>query len=159
MIYDVGFSELQVGDVYRGRFGRTVLEADNVWFTLLTLTWLHRWRDNGIGPFIVERDGRVLGRVGYLIWDRATWQISRYAEAAEPETELGWTLAQEHWGHGYATEAARAARDWANVERLISLINPQNVRSMRVAEKLGAQPTETVTLRDESPAVVWLHPT
>jgi acyl dehydratase len=37
MIYDVGYSELQVGDVYRSRFGRTVLEADNVWFTLLTL--------------------------------------------------------------------------------------------------------------------------
>jgi len=31
------YGELQVGDVYRSRFGRTVLEADNVWFTLLTL--------------------------------------------------------------------------------------------------------------------------
>ena len=121
--------------------------------------WLRRWEDNGVGPFVVERDGRVLGRVGYLIWDRATWAIATYAEAAEPETELGWTLAQEHWGHGYATEAARAARDWKRVDRLISLINPQNVRSMRVAEKLGAQPTETVTLSDGSPAVVWVHPT
>jgi acyl dehydratase len=33
----VGYSELQVGAVYRSRFGRTVLEADNVWFSLLTL--------------------------------------------------------------------------------------------------------------------------
>ena len=31
------FEELEVGAVYRSRFGRTVLEADNVWFTLLTL--------------------------------------------------------------------------------------------------------------------------
>ena len=31
------YDELTVGDVYRSRFGRTVLEADNVWFTLLTL--------------------------------------------------------------------------------------------------------------------------
>ncbi len=31
------YEELQVGDVYRSRYGRTVLEADNVWFTLLTL--------------------------------------------------------------------------------------------------------------------------
>jgi itaconyl-CoA hydratase len=31
------FDELEVGAVYRSRFGRTVLEADNVWFTLLTL--------------------------------------------------------------------------------------------------------------------------
>jgi len=37
MIHDVGYAELQVGDVFRSRFGRTVLEADNVWFTLLTL--------------------------------------------------------------------------------------------------------------------------
>ena len=37
IITDVDYVELQVGAVYRSRFGRTVLEADNVWFTLLTL--------------------------------------------------------------------------------------------------------------------------
>jgi len=37
MIPYVGYSELEVGAVFRSRFGRTVLEADNVWFTLLTL--------------------------------------------------------------------------------------------------------------------------
>jgi acyl dehydratase len=39
MIVDVGraYEDMQVGDVYRSRFGRTVLEADNVWFTLLTM--------------------------------------------------------------------------------------------------------------------------
>ena len=39
MICGVGraFEDMQVGDVYRSRFGRTVLEADNVWFTLLTM--------------------------------------------------------------------------------------------------------------------------
>jgi itaconyl-CoA hydratase len=37
MIMPVGYAELEVGAVYRSRFGRTVLEADNVWFTLLTL--------------------------------------------------------------------------------------------------------------------------
>jgi itaconyl-CoA hydratase len=39
MIVSVGraYEDIQVGDVYRSRFGRTVLEADNVWFTLLTL--------------------------------------------------------------------------------------------------------------------------
>jgi len=31
------YEDMQVGDVYRSRFGRTVLEADNVWFTLLTM--------------------------------------------------------------------------------------------------------------------------
>jgi itaconyl-CoA hydratase len=33
----VGYDELHVGAVYRSRFGRTVLDADNVWFTMLTL--------------------------------------------------------------------------------------------------------------------------
>jgi acyl dehydratase len=37
IITHVDYAELQVGEVYRSRFGRTVLEADNVWFTLLTM--------------------------------------------------------------------------------------------------------------------------
>jgi acyl dehydratase len=37
IIPDVSYDELKVGAIYRSRFGRTVLEADNVWFTLLTL--------------------------------------------------------------------------------------------------------------------------
>ncbi len=51
---------------------------------------------------------------------------------------------------GYATEAARAVRDWAHRERgigrLISLIDPKNVRSVRVAVKLGCEPEELVRL-------------
>lgn len=121
--------------------------------------WLARWEENGIGHFVLERDGRVLGRAGFLVWDRRTWQVSSYAEAgAHAETELGWTLAREHWGKGYATEAARALREWADRERLISLINPGNVRSIRIAEKLGATPAETIEVDDGYPLVVWVHP-
>jgi RimJ/RimL family protein N-acetyltransferase len=120
--------------------------------------WLAQWEANGIGHFVVERDGRVLGRVGFLVWDRRTWRLTTLAEGGEhAEVELGWTLAREHWGHGYATEAARAARSWIDRERVISLIDPANVRSIRVAEKLGAIPTETVTV-DGTAAVVWVHP-
>jgi RimJ/RimL family protein N-acetyltransferase len=65
-------------------------------------------------------------------------------------------------GNGYATEAARAVRDWARSERgvghLISLIVPDNLASQRVAERLGAGPTETVSLSDSGDAVVWVHP-
>jgi RimJ/RimL family protein N-acetyltransferase len=120
--------------------------------------WLTAWEANGIGHFVLVREGGVLGRVGFLVWDSSTWQTSSYAEAGpHAETELGWTLAREHWGHGYATEAARALRDWAGKERIISLIDPENVRSIRVAEKLGATPTETVAV-DDYPLVVWVHP-
>jgi len=78
-----------------------------------------------------------------------------------PAVEVGWRLAREHWGHGYATEAARAARAWAyeerGVERLISLIDPRNTRSIRVADKLGAEP-EQLAATVYGPLLVWLHP-
>jgi ribosomal-protein-alanine N-acetyltransferase len=99
--------------------------------------WLQRWDAWGIGMFVVERaeDAQVLGRAGFLRWDPETWEIGG------SETELGWGLAREHWGRGYATEAALALRDWAlgerGLTRLISLIQHGNVRSFRVAEKLG----------------------
>ena len=64
------------------------------------------------------------------------------------------------WGFGYATEAAAAIRDWAYKSRcidlLVSLISPNNVRSQRVAERLGATPTETVTpAHTKQKTVVW----
>jgi RimJ/RimL family protein N-acetyltransferase len=125
--------------------------------------WLARWEANGFGQLVVVRreDGRFLGRSGLLVWDRRTWEQSTIRDAAEPEVELGWTLVREHWGNGYATEAAHAARDWAfetvGVERLISLVDLENARSIRVVERLGAAQTETVTLEGR-PTAVWVHP-
>ena len=122
--------------------------------------WLACWDQNGVGPFAVERDGRVIGRVGFLVWDADRWVVSSYADATTPVTELGWTLAQKHWGHGYATEAAVASRAWGyerGVDSLISVIHPENARSMGVAKKLGATPTDNVEVIG-SPAVIWRHP-
>lgn len=106
--------------------------------------WLGRWEKNGIGLFALEsrETGRVVGRSGFLVWDTASWETSSFDEAGErADVELGWMVAREHWGHGYATEAATALRDWGAAERglsrLISLIRPGNVRSVRVAEKIG----------------------
>ena len=127
--------------------------------------WIERWELNGVGPFVIERsvDGVFVGRVGLIVWDTRTWTDSTFAEAGEfAQPELGWALAHEHWGNGYATEAARAVRDWARAERgvtrLISVIAPANVASQRVAERLGATPDETVQLFDTGDAVVWVHP-
>jgi len=57
------------------------------------------------------------------------------------EVELIYVIAAEHWGRGYATEAAGAIRDYAfrelAITRLVSLINPANSASERVAAKLG----------------------
>jgi len=110
--------------------------------------WLERWDAWGIGMFVVERseDARVLGRTGFLRWDPTTWEIGG------SETEIGWGFAREHWGRGYATEAALALRDWAIAERgltrLISLIQVGNVASVRVAEKIGETLEGEVVVRD-----------
>jgi RimJ/RimL family protein N-acetyltransferase len=120
--------------------------------------WVRRWELNGVGQFIVELDGTFIGRVGFLVWDDRTWETSTYEVAGEhAETELGWAILSAHWGHGYATEAARAAREWIDRDRIVSLISPENRRSQRVAEKLGALPTERVETPHGS-ADVWVHP-
>jgi RimJ/RimL family protein N-acetyltransferase len=125
--------------------------------------WRRRWDANGIGPFAVLVDGVVVGRAGLLVWDRRTWETTTYAAAGEHAVEeLGWALSSRYWGNGYATEAARAVRDWAyrerGIGRLISLIDPKNVRSVRVAVKLGCEPEELVRLWEGTPAIVWAHP-
>lgn len=127
--------------------------------------WLKRWEDNDCGPFSVIRriDGRWLGRVQILVWDSVIWKHTTFADAGDDaQPELGWALAREHWGQGYATEAATAVREWAyeerGFERLISLIAPKNVRSARLAERLGCTRGDTVRLWDTGTAVVWEHP-
>jgi RimJ/RimL family protein N-acetyltransferase len=125
------------------------------------------WRTDGLGPFILESvatDRQVVGQAGLMIFDRRDWTPSTWAKAGgHAQPELGWALTRAHWGHGYATEAAAAIRDWARerrkIDRLVSLISPDNVRSQRVAERLGAIPTETVTPADSKrTTVVWTHP-
>jgi RimJ/RimL family protein N-acetyltransferase len=123
---------------------------------------LGHWDRYGSGLFSIERqeDGAVLGRVGFLVWDPQTWEHGLRAELDGPlETEIGWTLARRHWGRGYATEAALAARDWAHRElappRLISLIHPENLRSQRVSEKLGQHYERDIETANGPTAQLW----
>lgn len=59
-----------------------------------------------------------------------------------PEKELGWMIYEGHEGQGYATEAARALRDWAfgtlGLDTLVSYVDPGNAASIAVARRLGA---------------------
>jgi RimJ/RimL family protein N-acetyltransferase len=125
------------------------------------------WRTDGLGPFILETaatDPQVVGQAGLMIFDTRGWTPSTWANAgSHAQPELGWALIRAHWGRGYATEAAAAIREWAHesrsIDRLVSLISPDNVRSQRVAERLGAKPTRTVTPADSGrTTVVWSHP-
>jgi len=125
------------------------------------------WRTDGLGPFILETaatDRQVVGQAGLMIFDTRDWTPSTLGQAgSHAQPELGWALIRAHWEHGYATEAAAAIRDWAHdcrcIDRLVSLISPDNVRSQHVAERLGAVPTETITpAHSKRKTVVWRHP-
>lgn len=58
-----------------------------------------------------------------------------------PTVEVGWRLAREHWGRGYATEAGQAAIEFGFGElalnQIVAMIGTGNSRSKRVAERLG----------------------
>lgn len=89
----------------------------------------------GFGKWVVEtRDGAEWVGVVGLAW-------IHFAAPFTPAVEVGWRLAHEHWGKGYATEAARAALDFGfrdvNLARMVSFTVPDNERSWRVMMRLG----------------------
>jgi ribosomal-protein-alanine N-acetyltransferase len=109
-----------------------------------------------LGQLAVVRkaDGALLGRCGmsdFLVDAEArprTVPRAWFTRAQVPpgvavtqERELGYTFDAAAWGHGYATEAAQCvfayARDVLALDRVISVINGENVRSLRVAERCG----------------------
>ncbi len=91
---------------------------------------------HGYGLWAVEVPGVAdfIGFVGLAV-------VSRFQAHFTPCVEIGWRLAREHWGRGYATEAARAAldhgfRDLAQKE-IVSFTVPANLRSRAVMERIG----------------------
>lgn len=93
------------------------------------------WEVEAFGLWAIEQlaDRRLLGFAG----------LSRPAfEAAfTPAIEVGWRLARDAWGHGYATEAASAAVQFAfevvGLQEIVSFTASGNQRSRRVMERLG----------------------
>jgi RimJ/RimL family protein N-acetyltransferase len=78
-----------------------------------------------------------------------------------PENELGWFLVAERTGRGIATEAARAARDWAFASlgwtTLVSYVGRANTASIRVAERLGAVPDPDAATPNGEDCLVFRH--
>jgi ribosomal-protein-alanine N-acetyltransferase len=90
---------------------------------------------HGFGPWSVAvKDGpRYVGFVGLM--------VPAFAAHFTPCVEVGWRLARDAWGQGYATEGARAALahgfDELGLEEIVSMTVPANLRSRRVMERLG----------------------
>lgn len=89
------------------------------------------WHLRGFGMWGVEEleSGKLVGRVGF------------HEPEGWPGFELAWTIGRLWWGKGYATEAARRALEYAfgemGREHVISLIDPENLRSIAVAHRIG----------------------
>ncbi len=128
--------------------GQTTRES--AWRRMAAL--IGHWVLRGYGYWAVEEHatGRFVGGVG--LWKSEGW----------PELELGYWLVPEMQGRGYATEAARRARDYAFAEvgadTLVSYIAPENEPSKRVAERLGARYESIIELLDYGPHCVYRYP-
>ena len=98
------------------------------------------WHLRGLGAWAVEERASefLVGRVGFYYPDG--W----------PERELAWALARPYWDRGFALEAARAALAHAfgklGWERIISLIDSESYRSVRLAERLGERFEQEVVI-------------
>lgn len=94
-----------------------------------------RWIELGYGLWAVERKdtARFIGYVG--LWP------ATFPAPFTPAVEVGWRLAADQWGRGYATEAGRVALrygfDTVGLDEIVSFTSRVNARSWRVMERLG----------------------
>jgi len=113
------------------------------------LRYAGHWSLVGFGYWAIEEKGtgHFVGELGF----------SDYKRDIEPSIkdvpELGWVLTPKMHGNGYATEAVRAALDWGaehfGTARTVCLVAPENVASIRVAEKCGYREVLRTTYKGE----------
>ncbi len=101
---------------------------------------LYRSHGFGLWAMVLRDTGEFAGDCGLT---------PQYVDGIK-EIEVGYHVRTCFQGHGYATEAAAAARDFARdrlfLSRLIAIINPANVPSQRVAGKIGLTPEKRTTV-------------
>jgi RimJ/RimL family protein N-acetyltransferase len=122
-----------------------------------------RHQADGFGLLTVVRkeDGRVIGRSGFLVWDKRSWATTTLQDACEhAEVEIGWTLARDCWGFGYATEAGAACRDYGigmlGLEQTAGVIQHGNDRSFAVACRLGMKRERDIVTANGFEAQFWI---
>ena len=131
--------------------GGETMSREEAWRHMADM--LGHWHLRGYGMYAVEEkvSGRFVGRIGF------------YNPEGWPGFEIGWSLARGAWGRGFATEGARAALGLAFTQldraHVISLIQPDNARSIRVAERVGEKLEGTTELLGTEVLVYGLHRT
>lgn len=133
----------------RMRFLGGPVDANRTWATLLAD--IGHWALRGYGLFSVElaSSGAFIGRAGPIFHHH------------NEEPELAWHLFEGYDGHGYATEAAAAARDWyyarTGNDPLMSWCNIENLASQAVAQRLGATFERLDTTGSGHKGQIWRH--
>ncbi|WP_299968430.1 GNAT family N-acetyltransferase [uncultured Roseobacter sp.] len=134
---------------YRARFMGGPLNAYEAW--MLYAAEIGHWQIRGFGMWMIHDKGSdtTHGMAGG--WQPAKW----------PEAEIAWVIWPEHAGKGYALEATHAVRDylygtlgWSSA---VSYIDPKNLDSIRLAERLGAVKDPDAPTIDGNDAV-YRHP-
>lgn len=125
--------------------------AEEIWKRLLQYAGM--WSLCGCGSWaVVEKaSGRYIGDIGFF-------DLRRELEPSlQGMLEMGWVLAADAQGKGYASEAVAGACAWGEVHgggrRMVCIISPDNRSSLRVAEKAGFQVWQQTTYHD-SPILV-----
>ena len=124
-----GFAAMMGDERVARWFGGHASDRAQAWRTMAL--FLGHWDLRGYGQWVAEdkASGSFVGRVG--LWQPEGW----------PGLEVGWAIAPDLWGQGYATEGGRASVAWAfdelGVDEVISVTLPDNRASRRVMEKVG----------------------
>lgn len=117
-----------------------ILSREESWRSMAAI--MGHWHFRGYGLWAVEeqKSGEMIGRIG--CWKPEGWI----------GLEIGWCLRKAFWGNGFATEAGLASMDFAfnklEQSHVISLIHPDNLASIEVAEKLGENFHKKTEFRD-----------
>jgi RimJ/RimL family protein N-acetyltransferase len=148
---DIEPNTAMLGDATAGRFitadGKPVTDAFAGWRNAAIMAG--HWALYGVGMFVVEekQTGRFAGRVG-------PWKPPGWAGF-----EVGWGIASDFRGKGYAVEAARASIDWSfatfEIDRIVHCIDRENTASQAVARRLGATKDREMELLGHV-ADVWI---
>ncbi|KJE22124.1 acetyltransferase, ribosomal protein N-acetylase [Frankia torreyi] len=141
-----GFTRIWSDPEFARHVGGPVTSPDAVWHQMAGC--IGCWLLTGVGPWsVVEREsGTLVGRAG--LWDEPGW----------PGVEALWYIGRPWWGRGYAAEAAAAAITWVlrvrpELDRVCAAIVPANIRSVRVAQRLGMHRTGAEYLHEETHAI------
>lgn len=110
--------------------------------TIEWIAWnLKSYGEHGFGLWVVIRKDttQFAGQCGLI--------LQRDVDGRD-ELEIGYSFVRRHWNVGFATEAAIACRDFGFINlgrtHLVSLIDPENSASKRVAEKVGMSPEKEI---------------